>query len=153
QRIVALNRFVSHKLNYEQGAGDFEAARRTLERGSRYCGCLAIALAAIAEAGNYESRVIDLCDGRLNPNDHAVVEVYYEGGWHLYDPYYGVSFKGQDGRTSSYRDVRLNPGLIANAPGGSQSSQIPAESLDWMRAVYNSGIHHFYSFKKTRVSC
>src|SRR5262249_35715982 len=152
-RIQALNRFVAHKLNYDEGAGDFEAARRTLERGSRYCGCLGIALAAIAEAGNYDARVIDLCDGQPNPSDHAVVEVYYRGGWHLYDPYFGVSFKTADGRTASYRDVRLDTGLLATAWDAAHASQIPSDTMVWMRGVYSSGIHHFYYFKKTGATC
>src|SRR5262249_40796478 len=153
RRIEALNQFVAHKLNYEEGAGDFEAARQTLERGSRYCGCLGIALAAIAEAGNYEARVIDLCDGRMNPSDHVVVEVYYDDGWHLYDPYFGVSFKSPGGKTASYRDLRLNTRLLTNAGDRAHASRIPTDSMDWMRGVYSSGIHHFYYFKKTRASC
>jgi hypothetical protein len=152
EKLDALNRYVASKLDFEQGAGDFEAARKTLERGSRFCGCLSIALAAIAEAGNYRTRITDAVDGLVSAQGHAATEVFYQGEWHLYDPFLGECFKNKQGRVAGYRELRLDPGLI---PAGllERKRDFHDARLDWIPSVYASGLHHYYYFKRRSASC
>jgi hypothetical protein len=152
EKLDALNRFVASKLDFEEGAGDFEAARQTLERGSRFCGCLSIALAAVAEAGNYRTRVINVVDGMVAPNTYVLAEVYYAGGWHAYDPFLGVCIRNKNGEVASYRDLRLNPGLIP-ASLLENKRGYKGERVDWIPSVFATGIHHYYCFRRRSASC
>jgi hypothetical protein len=113
-KIAAVNRYVATKLNYEETQWNLGSPRRVLERGSQYCGHLAASLATLLEAGGYITRRVDISDGTTptpKPSTHMVVEVFYGGKWHLYDPTFGVEFE-EGGLVASYRDVRLNPALI-----------------------------------------
>src|SRR5262249_61510916 len=112
QKLDAVNAFVGTRLNYEQTGKDLVSARRVIEQGSQWCGHLAIAMATIIVTG-YPARILHLMDASTPPNTHAVVEVYYVGDWHLYDPTFGVRFLDETGQVASYRRLRLNPALIS----------------------------------------
>ena len=143
-KIEAVNKYVSQKLNYQETQWELGSPRRILERGSQYCGHLATAMATILAVG-YPARVIHLSDGAAaHPTTHAVVEVFYATQWHLYDPTFGVNFSDKDGRVVSYRELRLNPGLINQNPFSKFREKYPKISLKWMPSVYRSGYHHMY---------
>jgi transglutaminase-like putative cysteine protease len=111
ERIDAVNRFLAGKLDYKETQWDLGSPRRVIEHGSEYCGHLASAMAALLAVG-YEVRIVHLMDKTIPPNTHAVVEVRYHGTWHLYDPTFGVKFVNDRGEVASYKEVRLNPGLV-----------------------------------------
>jgi hypothetical protein len=92
----------------------------------------------------YPVRVINLRDGADPPNTHVVVEVFYGGDWHLYDPTFGVKFKNKEGRVVSYKELKLNPDLISPDLFSTFQHKYPKISLDWLVGVYTSGHHHFY---------
>jgi hypothetical protein len=152
-RVDAINRFVSERLNYNETQWDPGSPRRIIEQGSQYCGHLATAMAAISAVA-YRTRLVNLSDGASPPNTHVVVEVFYEGGWHLYDPTFGVSFVGKDGSVASYKDLRLDTGAIARESFARFREKYPKVSLDWMTDVYSSGYHHYYypAFKCSQYS-
>ncbi len=143
ERIDAVNRYIAEKLNYRETAWELGSPRRILERGSQYCGHLGTAMAAVLAVA-YPTRVIHLSDREAVPNTHAVVEVYYRGKWHLYDPTYGVRFKSRESNVASYRDVRLDTSLIAQDLFSDFRRKYPKISLGWMQGVYGSGYHHYY---------
>ena len=111
---------------------------------------MSIALAAIAEAGNYKTRVIHLSDGKPEITAHSVVEIYYADGWHLFDPTLGVYFRNSRGSVASYKELRFDTSLLS--PGAFQNSPRIHELPDWLLSVYKSGFHHFFYFQK-RSSC
>jgi hypothetical protein len=149
EKFAALNARVSKKLKYEEVGWNYDSARPILERGSRYCGHLSFAMAAIAEAGNYKSRLINLSDGA---NAHTVVEVFYDDAWHLYDPTLALYYRNSNGAVASYKELRLDPGLIKQTVSEKPAGE-PDEPLNWLSGVYASGFHHFYYFKKREFYC
>ena len=86
--------------------------RRILETGSQYCGHLSAAMATLLASGHYPVREIHLSNGQNPPSTHAVVEVFYGGAWHLYDPTYGTVYRNGNGEVASYKELRLDPSLI-----------------------------------------
>src|SRR5437763_12001732 len=86
--IGAVNDYVATKLNYDETQWEIGSPRRILESGSCYCGHLSTAMATLLRNGNYKVREIHLSNGQIPPGTHAVVEVFYGGDWHLFDPTY-----------------------------------------------------------------
>jgi hypothetical protein len=92
-------------------------------------------------------QLIDLIDSHDEPDCHMVAEVYYGDRWHLYDPAIGQLRTGP-GTVPGYRETRLDGNLLA-------SHTIPEFLLtmlhrrdNWLPSVFNSGLHHYYYFKK-----
>jgi hypothetical protein len=143
EKVEAVNDYIATRLNYKETQWELGSPRRILERGSQYCGHLSTAMATILAAG-FPIRMIHLTDGAAPPNTHAVIEVFYEGRWHLYDPTFGVKFKNQDGEVVSYKELRLNPGLISPDSFSLFREKYPKVRLTSLRGIYSSGHHHFY---------
>lgn len=143
EKLEAINQYVAEKLNYKETNPVPGSPRRILERGSQFCGHLSAAMAAITIVG-YTTRIIDIRDEKNPPATHVVVEVFYKGKWHLYDPTFGVSFKNENNEVVGYKELRLNPELLAQESFSAFHKKYPEIGLDWMRAVYASGYHHIY---------
>ncbi len=143
ERVVAVNDYVATRLNYYESQWELGSPRRVLERGSQYCGHLTMAMATIIAVA-YPVRIINLRDSTTPPNTHAVVEVFYDGDWHLFDPTFGAKFRNNNGRIISYKELRLNPGSISPESFSMFSQKHPSVSLDSLFSVYTSGHHHFY---------
>src|SRR5215471_3908945 len=112
-RMLAINSYVASKLNYDRSTVKPGSPRKILEEGSEYCGNLTAAMATLLAARDYIVRRIDMSDGGVPPATHAVVEVFYDGGWHLFDPTFGVVYKNSEGKIASYQDLRLKAELIS----------------------------------------
>ena len=63
------------------------------------------AMETLIAIGGYRTRWVNVIDGKKPLGTHAVVEVFYDEGWHLYDPTFGVKFQRKDGQVASYRAV------------------------------------------------
>jgi transglutaminase-like putative cysteine protease len=146
ERVLAVNRYVADKLNYE-GKDPSSSRRTVLERGSQFCGELAGAMATVLAAANFKTRQIDMTEGGERPGTHVVVEVYYDGGWHLFDPTYGTVYRRRDGEVANYQDLRCEPGLISRDHFARLEPGIRRSVFGLMLAVYGSGHHHYYVFK------
>jgi Transglutaminase-like superfamily len=142
--IDSICKYVAGKLNYEETTMDFHSPRQILERGSCYCSNLALAMAAITAAGNYPTRTVHLSDSPEHKYTHVVVEVYYGDRWHLYDPTYGVSFRNRSDEIASYKDVRLDPGLVTLAAFSGVKRDTAESVLTWMPKAYETGFHQIY---------
>jgi len=149
EKIDSINNYVATKLNFEERQWELGTPRRVLERGSRYCGHLSIAMATLLEAGNYRTRMIDMTDGATNPYTHVVIEVFYNGRWHLYGPTYGVKFLDKSGNVMSYKDLRFDTSPISEDLFSRLDHKMRSEVLAWMPRVYRSGYHHFSYIKKS----
>jgi hypothetical protein len=147
ERVNAINEFVAGKLNYEETQWELGSPRRILERGSQYCGHLSEAMATLLATGGYPVRTVNLTDGKNPAGTHVVVEVFYAGAWHLYDPTYGVKFLNKDGSVASYKDVRLDTSVITEDLFLRFKPEKRRELAAWLPTVYNTGFHHFYRFK------
>jgi len=147
EKFIAINAYVASKLNYAETEFELGSPRRVLERGSQFCGHLANAMRTLLATGGYRTRAVDIIDENNPPGAHMVVEVFYAGGWHLYDPTYGVTFKRKDGEVASYRDVRLDPSLISEDLFAKFDAQTRSQVLALLRGCYRTGCYHLYDFK------
>jgi hypothetical protein len=147
EKIGAINDFVASKLNYEETQWELGSPRRVLDRGSQYCGHLSIAMETLIAIGGYRTRWVNVIDGKKPLGTHAVVEVFYGGGWHLYDPTFGVKFQKKDGQVASYKDVRLDTSLITENLFAKFDADFRHHLMELLPAAYETGYHHFYYFK------
>lgn len=144
EKIEAINRYAASKLDYNVKAQSFDSPRQIIEGGAAYCVFLAEAMGAITEAGHYPTRIVHLTDSPEYLHTHTVVEVYYSGEWHLYDPTYGAHYLNRQNVVASYRELRLDPGLIKPEVFEKFDPKIYGRVFDWMPGVYRSGIHQIY---------
>jgi hypothetical protein len=151
QAVAAISKYVAGKLNYDESAREFKTPRQILERGSCYCSNLALAMAAITAAGNYPTRTIHLSDSPEHQNTHVVVEVYYGDQWHLYDPTYGVVFLNRHGEVASYKELRLDPGLVTNDAFEGFKPETAESILAWMPKTYRAGFHQIYQVSRSEI--
>ena len=147
EKVDALNRFVASKLNYDAAVQEVGSPRRVLERGSRYCGQLSLTMSTLLATAGYKTRCIDMRDDNNPAATHVVVEVLYGGGWHLYDPTYGIKFQNDNGKVASYEEVRLKPELIKEELLMNVEPIRRREILSLLTRVYSTGYHHLYCFK------
>jgi hypothetical protein len=54
----------------------------------------------------------DFVDPGGQPDSHAAAEVYYDGGWHFFDPTFGQFWTDGAGRVLSIADVRAAGGIV-----------------------------------------
>src|SRR6266404_2146637 len=147
EKIDAVYSYVACKLNYNETQWELGSPRRVLEAGSEYCGHLSIAMQTLLEVGGYRARAIHTSDGKQPPGTHAVVEVFYNEGWHLYDPTFGLKFLNKDGTVASYRDIRLDTSLISEELFAKFTEKVQRDLRTLLPAVYGTGYHHFFYFR------
>jgi hypothetical protein len=148
QKIDAICRYVATKLNQKEEKKKFSSPREVIEQGASLCSDLALAMAAITEAGNYPTRTVHTSDSAEHRNTHVLVEVYYKDRWHLYDPTYGVNFLNNKGGVASYKELRLNPDLITAEAFRGFKAKTVRSILDWMVGTYRSGFHQIYQVNR-----
>ncbi|HKP85177.1 MAG TPA: transglutaminase domain-containing protein [Blastocatellia bacterium] len=144
QAIGLICKFVATRQNSKEDPWGFKSARQIIERGAPHCSNFAFAMAAITSAGGYPTRTVHTSDTAEYKHTHVAVEVFYEDGWHLYDPTYGVSFVNKAGDVASYKELRLNPALITPEAFGQVEPEIARAALAWMPGAYGSGLHQIY---------
>jgi hypothetical protein len=78
-----------------------------------FCGSAALTFAALVEHFGYEVRSVQFYFTTPGgaPDDHIAVEVYYDGGWHYFDPTFGVFWTDTAGNVLSIADVRAGAGV------------------------------------------
>lgn len=121
--------------------------KQILERGSQYCGNLALAMMTIAEAGNYKTRLIDLIDEKSLSISHTVVEVFYQDRWHVYDPVTGNAVKANSKRVLSYKEIKLDKTFYSANEMPKHLFKIAADK-DWTNQLYSDNFHHYYYFRE-----
>ena len=147
EKMDAIYGYVACKLNYNETQWELGSPRRVLERGSEYCGHLSIAMQTLLEIGGYRARAIHMSDGRHPLGTHAVVEVFYDEGWHLYDPTFGLKFLNKDGTVASYRDIRLDTSLISEDLFARFDEEVRRRLLTLLPGIFQTGYHHFFYLK------
>jgi len=150
EKIGAILEYVAHKLNYEETQVELGSPRRVLERGSEYCGHLSAAFETLLVTGGYRTRTLHLSNGKVPPATHAVVEAFYGGAWHLYDPTIGLKFQNKEGNVASYRETRLDTSLVSADLFRRVDIRVPRQFLADLPGIYDTGYHHFYCFKNNK---
>ena len=139
-----ISKHISTRYNSKEDAWSFYSAREIIERGAPHCSNLALAMAAVMAAGGYPSRTIHTSDTPDYAHTHVAVEVFYDGGWHLYDPTYGVFFLNDFKEVASYRELRLSPELIKAEAFNQLKPDMTEYIMQWMPGLYSSGIYQSY---------
>lgn len=147
EKLDAIARYISGRRTDDAIEVNHLSPRQTIGRGSPKRG-LALALATIAAAGNYRVRLIDLIDNPIQPTAHMVAEIYYDDGWHLYDPLLGRAFSNIAAQAASYKDIRLDTSLIGSDAGMQSLIQALGYGQNSMTDIYCSGIHHYYYLER-----
>lgn len=142
--IDSICKFIATRQNGKENPWGFKSARQIIERGAPHCSNYAFAMTAVAAAGGYPARTVHTSDGPEYAHTHVAVEVFYEDGWHLYDPTYGVSFLNKAGVVASYKELRLNPALITLEAFQKLKPEIGRSALAWMPSTYDSGLNQMY---------
>jgi hypothetical protein len=143
EKLAALNEFVAARFDAPTGSALPRTPRETLEHGSRYSGPLVLAMATLAHAGGYDVRIVEMI-GSGGGIVHSVVEVFYEGKWHVYDPAFGVSATNEMGRIASHVELNLNAELVSRM--GYDRAVRPGWRGDAIPELYRFGAHHFTVF-------
>jgi hypothetical protein len=142
-KVEAVNQYVTERLNYKETQWELGSPRRIIEGGSRYCGHLGNTMATILAVA-YPVRIIHLTDAQLPANTHVVVEVFYDNAWHLYDPTFGIRFINNHNRVVSYKELRLNPGMVSLDSFAEYKRKYPKIAINPLPDIYTSGHHHYY---------
>jgi hypothetical protein len=93
-----------------------------------------------------------MSDGKNPLGSHIVVEVFYAGRWHLYDPMFGVKVENKDGTVASYEESCLEPGSISEELFPGVEPRVRAQLVPLLVGIYDSGYHHFFQIRKKRSS-
>jgi hypothetical protein len=155
-KLQAIASFVSGRLLPYGAEHDKQPRRRhpalprdVLDNGSYYCGDLAFALATIAEAGNYRTRVLDLLKGNAERSAHMVTEVYYDGKWHLYDPVIGSPVHlTQGNRVASYIETRIDSNHVPLSILPEHLPLFVAGRVDRVAGEQRVQSHHYYYLER-----
>lgn len=76
------------------------------------CGQAAVAFGDIVSRLGFEARSVQFFYDDPTPDDHVAVEVLYDGGWHLFDPTFGLFWADAGGNVLSIADVRGGLGTL-----------------------------------------
>lgn len=147
EKVEAINDYVATKRNYEETQRELGSPRRVLERGSQFCGHLSVAMETVLSVGGYRSRAVHMINAGQPLASHAVVEVFYDGRWHLYDPTYGLTFRKSDGQLANYNDLRLDISLISEKALAKLTEDVSRDLMTLLPALYGTGYHHFFYFR------
>jgi transglutaminase-like putative cysteine protease len=151
EKIDRICKFVATRLDYKETTWSFPTPKDVIVRGSCYCSNLALAMAAITFAGDFPTRTVHLSDNPQYTHSHVTVEVYYQDGWHLYDPTYGTHYHDRYGATASYKELRLDPGLARLEAFSALGKAEARETLTWMLSDFASGYNQIYRSVSDRL--
>jgi len=115
-RVSAIHDFVAGRYGRPADNGPTDNARRTIEAGTLYSGPLPVAMATLTQALEYPTRLVTVSDAQPGGPEHTVVEVFYDGRWHLFDPAFGVVALNDVGEIANLEDIARDPALVDRMP-------------------------------------
>ncbi len=138
-RVNAIHAFVARRYARPSDNGPTDSPRRTIEAGTLFSGPLPLAMATLTQAAGYETRLVTVSAPRPVVIEHTVVEVFYGGRWHLYDPAFGVVAVNDLGEIANLEDLVRHPALI------DRMAYATADRPGWLAAeipgLLRSGVH------------
>jgi hypothetical protein len=115
---VDVTKYISMTFDYKNNLGN---ATKILKDGYAFCSGMSISHQALMQQAGIPARYISLF-GLPTQGGHNLVEVYYDGDWHLFDPTFGLFFY--------------------SSPDFDQSGQIPS-----LHELAGTSIQDWYLFK------
>lgn len=88
------------------------------------CSMTAANLVVLSRHTGLPARAAWLCPLQGEYGNHCVAEVWYDGGWHLFDPDQRMFYLGSDNTTiASYETLHRNPSLVTRTHSGGFASE------------------------------
>jgi len=145
ERVVALHSFVAGRYARPADNRAVETPRSTIEAGTLFSGPLPVAFATLAHAANYDTRLVDISGPEPGALEHTVVEVFYDGRWHLFDPAFGIVAINDFGEVANLEDLVRHPSLVDRMPYA--EAVRPGWSGPEIPALLRSGVHRVTRFR------
>lgn len=136
-RVGAIDDFVASL--YDPNALDRRTPHETVALGSGRASDLNDAMAALARIAGYESRLVDVGDPDHPGLTYPLVEVSFDGAWHVYDPATATRFSTEDGRVPSFAEAQRVPGTVRLAGPNGRTYW----NAEWLRRLYASPLHRY----------
>ncbi len=137
QRVGALDEFVASL--YDPNALERRTPHETVALGSGRASDLNDAMASLARIAGYESRLVDVGDPDHPGLTYPLVEVSFDGEWHVYDPATATRFSTEDGRVPSFAEAQRVPGTVRLAGPNGRTYW----NAEWLRRLYASPLHRY----------
>lgn len=116
KKLILINEWIYQ--NIKPGLTQGEATPEdVLEQRIGACGNNSVLMIAMANELGIEGRIINLWNIPSIGGGHSVVEFFYDGKWHLFDPTNGAYYTNNGvitGDIASFEDIRKNPDIVAN---------------------------------------
>lgn len=136
-RVEALDAFVASL--YDPSALDRRIPHETVARGSGRASDLNDTLAALARAAGYRARLVDVGDPDHTGLTYPLVEVSYDGAWHVFDPATATRFVTDDGRVPSFAEAQRAPSTVRLADRKVREYW----DAEWLKRLYASPLHRY----------
>lgn len=136
-RVEALDTFVASL--YDPSALDRRTPHETIARGSGRASDLNDALAALARVAGYRARLVDVGDPDNTGLTYPLVEVSYDGAWHVFDPATATRFVTDDGRVPSFAEAQRAPSTVRLADRKVRTYW----DAEWLKRLYASPLHRY----------
>ena len=118
ERVGMLDAFIASL--YDPNGIDSRTPRETVALGSGRASDLNDTMAALSRVAGYRARLVDVGDPEHPGLTYPLVEVEFDGTWHVYDPATATKFVTGDGRVPSFAEVRRVPGAVRLGGAGSR---------------------------------
>ncbi|MCC6743658.1 MAG: hypothetical protein IT175_07320 [Acidobacteria bacterium] len=145
ERVAAIDSFVASL--YVPTALDPRTPREVVELGSGRASDLSDAMAALAGVAGFRSRLVDVGDPANAAMTYPLVEVFYDGGWHVFDPASATRFREADGAVPSHAEVRGHPSWVRLDPTGQRTYW----NAGWLMGIYRSPLHRYRIVDDARI--
>jgi Transglutaminase-like superfamily len=118
--LAALDYVISHVSVAEYGYLELEGLPlpahtpdAVLDTQAGICGETSLVFAVILQHLGYQTRRVAFywTDPQYGPDAHTAVEVFYDGGWHYFDPTFDQYWTDSNANVMSISDVRANGGI------------------------------------------
>lgn len=135
-RVKAIDAFVASL--YDATSPERRSVGDCVSLGSGNAGDLNETMAVLASVAGYRARLVDVVDPDHSGLTYPLVEVMFEGSWHVFDPASATEFRNVDGGVPSFAEARLSPEDVHIEEGRRRPW-----TTDWLRGIYGSPLHRY----------
>ena len=136
-RVKAIDAFVASL--YDAMSSDRRSVGDCVLLGSGNAGDLNETMAVLARVAGYRARLVDVGDPDHPGLTYPLVEVMFDGSWHVFDPASATEFRNVDGGVPSFAEARLSPEDVHMGEVG----RLRPWATEWLRRIYGSPLHRY----------
>lgn len=110
-------------------------------RGSAWCDQRAWALGTLLGRLGIDNRMV-MTRNPEGASNHTISEVYIDGKWRFFDPFWGIVIRNNNGELVSYRDICNEPSLFYLCPKMSMIKAIDPYSYEKKKEHYTRNVFY-----------